>query len=184
MEIRSDEAKGEIPLIVMSSTGDERKALNLGADEFLSKPLDGEALLLLLDRLTGRKSITRVLLVDDEEVSRYLVRQLLPRSRYSLAAIGNGKLALARLQDELPDVILLDINMPEMNGYEFLERLRDDATLARIPTVVVTSAILQPRERNLLRHASLILSKSNLSSATLTEAIEGVLHPSEALWVQ
>ena len=58
------------------------RRLHLGADEYLPKPVDGERLIDVLDRLTGRRSLTKVLLVDDEEVTHYLVRQLLPRARY------------------------------------------------------------------------------------------------------
>jgi CheY-like chemotaxis protein len=186
VQIRQQDASSEIPLIVMSSTGDERKAIHLGADEYLSKPVDGEALIGLLDRLTGRRTITRILLVDDEEVTRYLVRQLLPRSRYSMSAADNGSDGLRLLHDERPDVILLDINMPDMNGYQFLERLHDDAkgaavSVSKVPVIVLTSAILEPGDRTLLHRASTILSKSELSSAMLIDAIEHVLHRADAM---
>jgi CheY-like chemotaxis protein len=186
VQIRQQETSAEIPLVVMSSTGDDRKAIHLGADEYLSKPVDGETLIGLLDRMTGRRSITRILLVDDEEVTRYLVRQLLPRSRYSLSAADNGREGLRLVHAEPPDVILLDINMPDMNGYQFLEQLHDDAmgvpvSASDIPVIVLTSAILEPGDRTLLHRASTILSKSELSSAMLIDAIEHVLHRANAM---
>jgi signal transduction histidine kinase/CheY-like chemotaxis protein len=181
LQMRNDDTRGDIPLVVMSSSGEERKAAHLGADEYLAKPLDSEAVLGVLDRLTGQSSITKVLLVDDEEITRYLVRQLLPRGRYSLFAASTGAEGLARLREEPPDVVVVDINMPGMTGYEFLASMAGAPSLAGIPAIVLTSAILEPRERGLLRWASMILSKSCLSSATLTGAIEGVLHPSEPL---
>ena len=181
MELRGDPSSAEIPLVVMSSTGEERKAVQLGADEYLAKPIDGPRLLELLDRLTGRQPVTNVLLVDDEEVTRYLVRQLLPRSRYNLRTADNGSDGLARLAEAPADVVVLDINMPEMNGYEFLTRLSADRALAAIPAIVLTSAILDPYERGLLRRAAMVMSKSNLSSAMLIDAIQGVLHPSEVV---
>lgn len=138
-------------------------------------------LLGLLDRLTGRQSITKVLLVDDEEITRYLVRQLLPRSRYSLLSVDTGEAGLARLEEQPPDVVLLDINMPGMNGYEFLARMNNTPLFARIPAIVLTSAILQPHERSRLQRATMVMSKSSLSSSTLIDAIQGVLHPSEPL---
>ena len=181
LEIRGNDASADIPLVVMSSTGEERKAVQLGADEYLPKPLDGPRLLELLDRLTGRRSVTNVLLVDDEEVARYLVRQLLPRSRYNLRTADTGSDGLARLAEAPADVVLLDINMPGMNGYEFLTRMSADPALSQIPAIVLTSAILEPYERGLLGHAAMVMSKSNLSSGTLIDAIQGVLHPSEAV---
>jgi CheY-like chemotaxis protein len=175
LQLRQQEPYADIPLVVMSSAGEERKALHLGADEYLAKPVDGEALVNLLDRLTGRRSVTKILLVDDEEVMRYIVRQLLPRSRYSLTAIGDGQAGLRCMRDENPDVVLLDINMPELDGYQFLERVRNDSEVAGVPVIVLTSAVLEPDKRSLLHHASGILSKSDLSSDTLIDTIERVL---------
>jgi CheY-like chemotaxis protein len=181
LHLRNDSANSEIPLVVMSSSGEDRKAVHLGADEYLSKPVDGPVLLDLLDRLTGRRSVFKVLLVDDEEIARYLVRQLLPRSLYALRSVERGEAGLAALRTEQPDVILLDINMPDMSGYEFLDRLHADAEFAGIPTIVLTSAILAPHERNLLHRASLILSKSSLSATALIDAIQGAIEPRETM---
>jgi signal transduction histidine kinase/CheY-like chemotaxis protein len=184
LQLRQQEPYADIPLVVMSSSGEERKAIHLGADEYVAKPVDGELLIGLLDRLTGRRSITKVLLVDDEEIMRYLVRQLLPRSRYSLHAISNCLEGLQCLYDEHPDVVLLDLNMSEMNGYQFLERMRDDATVADVPVIILTSAILEPDNRPLLQRASHILSKSDMSSDMLIDTIERVVPRTEPSWAR
>ncbi|HUB12393.1 MAG TPA: ATP-binding protein [Acetobacteraceae bacterium] len=184
LEMRGNNASADIALVVMSSTGEEQKAVHLGADEYLPKPVDGPRLLELLDRLTGRQSVTRVLLVDDEEVTRYLVRQLLPRSRYHLRTADNGIDALTQLTEAPADIVVLDINMPEMNGYEFLAHVSADPGLAGIPAIVLTSKVIDPFERSLLRHATMVMSKSSLSSATLVDAIQGVLHPGEVMLTQ
>ena len=176
LEVRSQEASADIPLIVVSSSGEDRKAVHLGADEYLEKPVDGERLIDILDRVTGRHSLTDVLLVDDEEVTHYLVRQLLPRARYRLWIATDGRTALDRLAEHRPDVVLLDLNMPGMNGFELVSRLRTDPSLAELPVIVLTSAILQREERALLHDASLILSKSDLASRALIDAIGSVLH--------
>ena len=98
LRLRQDEAHAQIPLVVVSSTGEERKARHLGADEYLSKPLHRDQLLHLLDSMTGRRVLTRVLLVDDDDVTQYLVRQLLPRSEYSVDIASGG--------DELIDPLI------------------------------------------------------------------------------
>ncbi len=177
IEIRQRDATADIPVVVASSTGDERKAVNLGADEYLDKPIDPAQLVGLLDRLTGQRSVTHVLLVDDEEVSRYLVRQLLPRSTYDIKEAATGVEGLARLRDERPDVVLLDLNMPGMNGYEFLERLSAETN---IPAIILTSMILDSEQRLRLGNASKIISKSDLSEPGLTEAITTALANAEA----
>ena len=177
IEIRQRDATADIPVVVASSSGDERKAINLGADEYLDKPIDPAQLVDLLDRLTGQRSVTRILLVDDEEVSRYLVRQLLPRSTYDIKEAATGVEGLVRLRDERPDIVLLDLNMPGMNGYEFLERLSAETN---IPAIILTSIILDSEQRLRLGNASSIISKSDLSAPALTEAITTALANAEA----
>jgi len=172
IELRQRDATANIPVAVISSSGDEHKAINLGADEYLSKPVDPDQLLRLLDRLTGRSSVTRVLLVDDEEVSRYLVRQLLPRGLYDIREAATGIEGLAQIRDNRPDIVLFDLNMPGMDGYQFLDRLEAESP---IPAIVLTSAILDNDQRVRLGRAANIVSKSDLSSPMLTAAIGGAL---------
>jgi signal transduction histidine kinase/CheY-like chemotaxis protein len=169
--LRQGEATGNIPIVVTSSTGEERKALHLGADAYLPKPIVHSQLLEMLDRLTGNRSTTRVLLVDDEEVTRYLVRQLLPRGVYEVREAQTGTEGLAQLMSERPDVVLLDLKMPEMTGFELLERMSSDASLNAVPAIVLTSAVLTQGERKQLRRAARIMSKSDLSESALTGAI-------------
>lgn len=177
IEMRQRDDTADIPVVVASSTGDERKAINLGADEYLDKPIDPAQLVGLLDRLTGQRSVTHVLLVDDEEVSRYLVRQLLPRSTYDIKEAATAVEGMVRLRDERPDIVLLDLNMPGMNGYEFLERLSAETN---IPAIILTSMILDSEQRLRLGNASNIISKSDLSAPALTEAITTALANAEA----
>jgi CheY-like chemotaxis protein len=181
--LRQGEATDNIPIVVTSSTGEERKALNLGADAYLRKPIDHPRLLDTLDRLTGNRSTTRVLLVDDEEVTRYLVRQLLPRGVYDVREATTGNEGWAQLLNEPPDVLLLDLKMPEMTGFELLDRISGEASLDAVPAIVLTSAILTSAERQRLRRAARIMSKSDLSGSGLTGAISDVLGglPSETV---
>jgi signal transduction histidine kinase/CheY-like chemotaxis protein len=172
IELRQRDATAGIPVLVVSAAGEERKAISLGADEYLKKPIDPAQLIRLLDQVSGQHSVTRVLLVDDEEVSRYLVRQLLPRGIYDIKEAATGVDGLARLQHERPDIILLDLNMPGMDGYQFLERSAD---LADTPAIILTSRILGGDEELRLGRAARIVSKSDLSAAVLMDAIAATL---------
>jgi signal transduction histidine kinase/CheY-like chemotaxis protein len=184
LQLKQQEVSADVPLIVMSSSGEEPKALHLGADEYLSKPIDGRLLIELLDRVTGRQPTTKVLLIDDEDVTHYLVRQLLPRSGYSLCCVRNGREGIRALHDQQPDVVLLDLKMPEMDGHEYLERVHGNASgsgmqLPKAPTIVLTASVLEPGESTLLkRRAVTILPKSELSPDTLIETIESALRSS------
>jgi CheY-like chemotaxis protein len=112
-----------------------------------------------------------------------LVRQLLPRGVYNVRETRTGAEGLAQLSNEPPDVLLLDLKMPEMTGFELLDRISSDASLDAVPAIVLTSAILTSADRQRLRRATRIMSKSDLSESALTGAITGVLGglPSEAV---
>ncbi len=86
-----------------------------------------------------------------------------------------------RLIEERADVVLLDLNMPGMSGFDVLKHLQTNTALADLPVIVLTSAILQPEERASLHGASLILSKSDLASDTLIDAIRSVLRVDAAV---
>jgi signal transduction histidine kinase/CheY-like chemotaxis protein len=172
IDLRQHDATADLPVVVLSSSAEESKAINLGADEYLGKPVDAEQLLRLLDRMTGQSSLTRVLLVDDEEVSRYLVRQLLPRGLYEINEAATGTEGLALLRNDPPDIVLLDLNMPGMDGFQFLEQL---SLVSDIPAIVLTSMILDGGLRLRLGRAAKLLSKSDLSSSMLVAAIGDAL---------
>jgi signal transduction histidine kinase/CheY-like chemotaxis protein len=172
IELRQHDTTAELPVIVVSSTAEESKAIHLGADEYLGKPVNVEQLLRMLDRITGHSSLTRVLLVDDEEVSRYLVRQLLPRGLYEINEAMTGTEGLVLLGNQPPDIVLLDLNMPGMDGFQFLERL---SAISEIPAIILTSMILDSGQRRRLDRATKILSKSDLSSSMLVAAIGDAL---------
>lgn len=172
IELRQRDVTARLPVAVVSTTSEAAKALNLGADEYISKPVEPEPLLRFLDRMTGESSVTRVLLVDDEEISRYLVRQLLPRGLYEIREAATGMEGLAQLRNEEPDIVLLDLNMPGMDGYQFLEQLDAEA---KVPAIVLTSMILDSKEQLRLGRAAKIVSKSDLSAPTLTAAIASAL---------
>jgi signal transduction histidine kinase/DNA-binding response OmpR family regulator len=171
IELKQREKTHAIPVIVVSSTGDKRKAINLGADEYLEKPLDAEQLVAVLRRWTGDGSLIRVLVVDDEPVCRYLVRRLLPVGAFEIVEAATGAEGLAQMRERHPDVVLLDLNMPEMDGFAFLDRLAAAGDLRRPPVVVLTSMALGHDKRSRLTGVSRVLSKAELSAANLIEAI-------------
>jgi signal transduction histidine kinase/CheY-like chemotaxis protein len=180
IEIKQRQLTQDIPVVVISSTQEERKARNLGADEFLDKPVDPEKLLRALDGVTGEESVTRVLVVDDGEVFRYLVRQLLPRGAFEIIEAATAEEGLRCARDRRPDVVLLDLNMAVMDGFEFLAHLRKDESVASLPAIVLTSMSIDDAKRSRLRSASQIVSKSDLTSDLLVGAIRAAAAAREA----
>ena len=118
----------------------------------------------------------KVLIVDDEPPARERLRSLLVEIP-DMEVVGeavNGQQSLIRAHELAPDVVLLDVRMPGMDGYTFLERLSALPHLANVPVVVLTSTVLGPDDRERLQRASLIMSKSELSSSALIEAMARV----------
>jgi signal transduction histidine kinase/CheY-like chemotaxis protein len=159
-ELKTSAATRRIPVLVVTSVDDERKALSLGADAYARKPLDRRWLLEQLRGATGQETIRRILLIDDDEVSRYLMRRLLDDLPCVVSEATSGDAGLRRARQDSPDAILLDLAMPGISGEDVLEQLRADATTARIPVVIVTSRVLSEDERKaLLERAIAIVDK-------------------------
>jgi signal transduction histidine kinase/CheY-like chemotaxis protein len=171
IEMKQTDATRDIPIIVVSASQEEWKARSLGADDYLGKPVEAAAIVRAIDRATGRHSVTRVLVVDDDEVSRYLVHQLLPRGVFEVSEAATGQDALERAAQQRPDVVLVDLNMPTMSGFEFLERWSAAHHADRVPAVVITSMSLGADERRRLAGVTQVISKSDLSADALVAAI-------------
>jgi CheY-like chemotaxis protein len=170
----------EIPVALVSTVDDRSKALALGADACCVKPIDRQTLLQTVTKLVAPESMKRVLIVDDEEISRYVLRQHLLTPRHVISEAGSGAEALRMARTDRPDVICLDLMMPEVDGYEVLHRLKADPATRDIPVVIVTSKHLEESERRgLLDRAATILSKDLVSREAAVAAVDEAIKPSQ-----
>jgi signal transduction histidine kinase/CheY-like chemotaxis protein len=136
-----------LPLITTSIYDETGKALQRGINVFLPKPVERETLLRELRRLTAQTGIRRLLLVDDNDVSRYILRELLNQPWLEIQEASNGTAALAALQDQLPDALILDLLMPDIGGFEILRQLRAAPATENLPVLIYTSKPLSEGER-------------------------------------
>jgi signal transduction histidine kinase/CheY-like chemotaxis protein len=178
VRLRRDERTHKVPIIVVSGGDHQAKAIALGADVYLSKPVDRRS---LLDALTSLQTRTvkplRVLSIDDDEVARYLVRQYLPAPAFEILEAADGPAGIARAEAEQPDVILLDLMMPGMDGRQVRRALLEDERTRGIPVVILTSHALDDQEREVLqRDVFAVLSKQDLSRDTIAPAIHAAAH--------
>jgi CheY-like chemotaxis protein len=165
---------------VITTVDDRAKGFSLGADAYDVKPIDRQTLLQTLTRLVEPERVRRVLLVDDEEISRYVLRQYLTAATHIVTEAVSGAEALSRVRAERPDVICLDLGLPDVDGYEVLRRLRADPRTEQIPVVIVTSTHLEEHERrSLLEQATSILAKDRITREEVTAAVEGALERPE-----
>jgi CheY-like chemotaxis protein len=141
---------------------------SLGAAEYLTKPVDRDRLAAVLKKYASNGHGRLALVVDDEPEARDLLRRLLESHGWAVVEAANGRLAVEKLKERRPAVILLDLMMPEMNGFQFVEELRKNAEWRDIPVVVVTSKDLTPEERLILdSHVGIVLQKGVYQSEEL-----------------
>jgi signal transduction histidine kinase/DNA-binding response OmpR family regulator len=171
-KLRDEEALRDIP-VIMASILDERAAgLDAGAMDFLSKPIQRDRLVTAIRRAIGAENASgplSVLVVEDTPDARDLiVRMVEQESNWKAHTAENGAAALAALETARPHIILLDLMMPEMDGFTFLTRLRERPAWRDVPVLVITAKTLEPDEETLLRRDTRgILAKTELNRERL-----------------
>jgi signal transduction histidine kinase/CheY-like chemotaxis protein len=154
-----------VAVIVTSAHDHSLQARSHGASAFLQKPIDRDLLMTELRRLTSTFGTRRILIVDDNEVSRYVLRELLSQPWLQISEASNGTQALDYLRDGRPDAVILDLLMPDMSGFDVLRELRSRAETENLPVLIYTSKPLSEQERlqlETLRAA--IVRKEDVSS--------------------
>jgi signal transduction histidine kinase/DNA-binding response OmpR family regulator len=159
-ELKSDEATRSIPILVITVIDNEKQALALGADAFLIKPVDRLPLLSKLNSLVHQGKSQTLLLIDDDPAYRYVVKQLLADTPLQILEAVNGQEGFALADAAQPTAILLDLEMPEMSGFDVLDRLKHNPTTQAIPVIIYTSTQLSTEAQSRLTAQSIaILSK-------------------------
>ena len=137
--LKNDPVLSEIPVVMLSMIEDKHMGFALGAADYLTKPIDREKLSSLLRKYRRTSDEALVLVVEDEEGVRQFMRVLLERDGWTVMEAGNGQEALNRVTEKRPSLILLDLMMPEMDGFEFVSKLREVTEWKDIPVVVITA---------------------------------------------
>ena len=122
----------------------------MGAAGYLTKPIDRERLLGIMASYRHAERPTTVLVVEDDEEQRQLVRTILDAQGWVVREAANGLLALDALASGLPDIVLLDLMMPEMDGFQLVAALQENLAWRDIPVVVVTALDLSAEDRRRL----------------------------------
>ncbi len=175
-QLKQDAATRHIPILVISVVDNEKQTKVLGADAFLVKPVDRLLLLNQLNTLIKHNQPQKLLLIDDDLVARYLLKQRLSQTPLNILEASGGREGIRLAQVEQPQAIVLDLVMPEISGIEVLDQLKRDSLTQSIPVIINTSQRLEGEEhQRLAAQAVAILSKENLSEeiaiANLREAL-------------
>jgi CheY-like chemotaxis protein len=148
--LRQDSTLAEIPVIMMTILDEQRRGTALGASGYLTKPIDRERLQRMVSRFRSPGAPTRVLLVDDDDIQRERARAWLGGPHWIVQEAANGCEALARVRESKPDLILLDLMMPEMDGFAVVAALQAEPSWRDIPVVVITASDLSAEDRKRL----------------------------------
>jgi CheY-like chemotaxis protein/two-component sensor histidine kinase len=166
----------DIPVLVVTVTNRAQKARALGADEFWLKPVDQDRLLRRLKAIAHPGPAAKILVIDDDEKARYIIRKHLAGTPFKLFEADNGPGGVALAQQQVPHVILLDFLLKEMTAFDVLDELKSDPRTRGIPVIVVTSHALDVvQQRRLLEEAEAVISKQSLSRELAINRIRDAL---------
>jgi CheY-like chemotaxis protein len=152
-QLKQNPATRHIPVQMLTLDEDRQHGLACGAFSFITKPTSKEGLENALQRIKDytKPRRKRLLVVEDNSAERFSITELLGHDDIDIIAVETGTKALDQLRDGTIDCVVLDLRLPDMSGFDLLERLRDDAGLADIPVVVFTGRELSPEEDAQLR---------------------------------
>ena len=174
--LRGEPALADIPVVIVTILDEPRRGIALGAAGYMTKPIDRDRLVEILSRYRRANRSGTVLVVEDDEEQRRLVRELLGARGWVVREAVNGRFALDALKEGLPDIVLLDLMMPEMDGFELVAALQANPAWRDIPVVVVTALDLSAEDRRRLNGGvEQILSKNAHSPAELMKRVGALL---------
>ena len=148
--LKADPELASIPVIMATFLDEKETGFALGATDFLTKPINRKQLAQLLQKYRCAHPPCPVLLVEDNKELRELFQRILEQEGWTVAQAENGRAGLERVEENRPELILLDLMMPEMDGFSFLEALRKRPAWRAIPVVVVTAKDLTAEDRQRL----------------------------------
>jgi CheY-like chemotaxis protein len=174
--LKADPLTADIPVVMLTVADDKNLGFALGATDFLIKPIEWDRLIAVLEKHRPKLAGSRILVVEDDPSAREMFRRAAEDQGWTVAEAENGRVGLERIQEQAPGVILLDLMMPEMDGFTFIEELRRVPEHRKIPVVVVTAKDLTEEDRQRLNgHVIQILQKGGYSTQKLLDEINYLL---------
>ncbi|HEX2992467.1 MAG TPA: response regulator, partial [Anaerolineales bacterium] len=177
-DLKSDAATRDVPVVICSIIEQEEKGFSLGAADYLLKPILEEDLVHALDHLNRDGKILDVLIIDDDPNDLRLIEKILiDNGRYRPILAQGGRKGWEALSTRMPDAILLDLFMPDMDGFTLLEKLRNEPRLCHIPVLVVSGGGLTSEQwQQLNEYGQRFLTKGALADGELVSSIEEALN--------
>ena len=174
--LKADPATADIPVIMLTIVDDKQIGFALGAADYFTKPIDWSRLSIVLQKYRKADGPQSVLVVEDDPAARDMLRRALEKEGWRVVEAENGRVGLERLSAGMPTLILLDLMMPEMDGFEFMQKLRARPDGRLVPVVVITAKDITEEDRRRLNgQVAQVLQKSTLSLAGLTAELRALV---------
>jgi DNA-binding response OmpR family regulator len=179
--LKGDATTREIPVVIVSIEEERGKGFALGTADYLVKPVSREELVNALERVGLKRrprEVVTILAIDDDPMALELVDAILSGEGFRVLKAYGGEEGLAVARREMPSLVILDLLMPEVDGFAVVERLRADAATAAMPIVILTSMHLSADEKARLNgQIASLARKGEFSRAAFIELIERLLQP-------
>lgn len=185
-QLKADPGLANIPVVIVTILDNTETGYTTGAADYLTKPVDQQRLVEIIRRHCGKQVPEPVLVIEDDPDSRRLLCNMLRKEGLDVVDVEDAEAALARLAWQVPALILLDLILPGMDGFQFIEALHDKPAWRNIPIVVVTARDLSPEEqRSLDRSVRKIVKKGRYTRSELLAIVRATMravsHPEDAV---
>jgi signal transduction histidine kinase/CheY-like chemotaxis protein/ligand-binding sensor domain-containing protein/protocatechuate 3,4-dioxygenase beta subunit len=178
--LKSDPELADIPVIMVTILDDKQMGFALGATDFMTKPIEWSRLGVLLNKYRKPTTPKLVLVVEDDSAARELLQRHLEKDGWEVVTAEHGRIALEKVAARTPGIILLDLMMPEMDGFEFVQEFRKRPSGHQVPIIVVTAKELTEEDRRRLNgYVSKVLAKGACSMAELLREIRAMVAASD-----
>lgn len=163
----------QIPVIIVTIGDYEKMAKDFGVLDFLSKPIKWKNLDIILSKYKVISKAKHILVIDDDSATRIILRKMLVKDGWRVDEAENGKVALNRIKKEKPELILLDLLMPVMDGFNFLKIIKSEELFADIPIIVITSKDLTADDYSFLTaNVDRVIQKGDYSRKEIINRID------------
>ena len=170
--LQGNERTKNIPVIMLTMADEPDIGYSLGATDYLTKPVNWTELSTILNNHQIQSDSQSILIVEDDEITREMLRKSLEKNDFKVRSAVNGKEALEKVSETKPGLIILDLMMPEMDGFEFAERLRENKEWLDIPVVVITAKDLTKEDHSRLKgNVEAIMQKGSYSKNDLMSEV-------------
>ena len=180
--LKADTELCDIPVIMVTIVDDQNLGYSLGASDYLTKPIQRKRLAAVMEKYRCDTPDCSVLLVEDDVPTRQMMRSMLEKAGWVVVEAENGQVALERVGEHTPELILLDLMMPEMDGFEFAATVRKNPAWRAIPIVVITAKDITAADRLRLNgYVERVLQKSAFNREELLAQVRDLVASSVRL---